>query len=250
MTESESNPLKKRSDKMNGSGCSDKRLPSFEKVTATLLPLGTRADLYQQIAGLYIPPTWEIVGGAFDRLLSKYSGFLVSGNPQVKIARELDLLEKEAYLFSIETFQEEYLRLFVNAPEGVAVPPYASFYTEGRLYGKAARDAQIFYERFQLSPASKGAEPPDYIVYELEFLSFLCSMQQKALEGERAEEVRELDRAQVDFFVRHFFPWANRFCDRLFEASRLAYFQILGIFTKGFLLNERRLLGKKDSSSA
>lgn len=220
-------------------------MPTHEKITEGLLPPAERAHLYQRIAALYIPPTWEVVNGALNRLLLKYPGFLVSGNPQVKIARELDLLEKESYRFSLETFQEEYVRLFVNSPEGVAAPPYASFYTEGRLFGKAAREAQVYYERFRLSPKSTQAEPPDYIVYEMEFLSFLCSMEQGALEGGCEEEATELGRAQVDFFVHHFFPWANRFCDRLFQMSRLAHFQILGIFTTGFLLNERRLLAKR-----
>jgi len=223
----------------------DKTVPMAEPGGVIEFPPGTRGDLYRRIAALYQPPTWERVSGTLDRLLLKHPGFLVGGNPKVNIAKELDLLEKESYRHGLEVFQQEYVRLFVNAPGGVAAPPHASFYSEGCVLGKAALEATSYYERFRIRPETTDAEPPDHIVFEMEFLSFLCLMEQKAAEAGRAEDVSEVGNAQAAFFERHFFPWTNRFCDRLFQTSRLAFYQILGIFTRGFLLNERRVLGRK-----
>jgi anaerobic sulfite reductase subunit A len=147
----------------------------------------------------------------------------------------------------LEPFQEEYVRLFVNSREGVLAPPYASFYTEGSLFGAAARQALAFYEQFLLTLDTSRNEPPDHIVYELEFLSFLCSMEQEALDQDKQPEADELRKAQADFFCDHLFPWANRFCDRIVENSGLAYYQLVGAFTKGFLTRERALLEAKSS---
>jgi len=213
-------------------------------VATTSLSPDKRAHIYQQTASLYQPPTWEQVSGILERLVMKYPGFLASGNIKVKIAKELDLLEKESYRYSLETFQAEYVRLFINDPAGVAAPPYASFYTENRLLGSAAREALSFYEGQGLTREATEADPPDHIITELEFLSFLCTMEQQARDRNRRDEAIELSRTQALFFFRHLFPWASRFCTRLHESSRLAYYQVLGVFTKGFLLNERRILGK------
>jgi len=197
------------------------------------LDAAQRADIYLQLASFFQPPTWERVPRQLEKLLLKYPRFLVCANPMENIGRELDLLEKESYRYSLETFQEEYVRLFVNSPEGVPAPPYASFYTENRLHGRATREVASFYERFGILPGGEGGEPPDFIVYELEFLSFLCSLEPKEAEAARF---------QADFFRLHLAPWAEPFLDRVTRNSRLAYFQIIGSFTRGFLANEKSLL--------
>ena len=63
----------------------------------------------------------------------------------------------------------------------------------------------------------------------------LCSMEQEALDGSRQKEAQELRKAQANFFLSHLLPWANTLCDRIVQKSRLAYYQLLGAFTKGFL---------------
>ena len=200
-----------------------------------------RAEIYLRLATLFQPPTWENVQRQLGKLLLQHPRFLLCANPMENIGRELDLLEKESYRYGLETFQEEYLRLFVNAPDGVAAPPYASFYTEERLHGRATLEASSFYEQFGILPGGEGGEPPDYIVYELEFLSFLCTLEEK-----EAEAVR----SQGAFFHRHLAPWVDLFLTRVTQNSRLAYFQVLGAFTRGFLANEKQRLKPFIPSSA
>jgi anaerobic sulfite reductase subunit A len=209
---------------------------------------GKRAEIYQALARLYQAPSWEQVQSALDQVLLKNPKFLLeSKDGHFHLAKELDRHEKESYRYGLESFQEEYVRLFVNSREGVLAPPYASFYTEGCLLGEAAREALAFYEQFRLTLDNSQNEPPDHIVYELEFLSFLCSTEQEALDQGRGPEADELRTAQADFFFGHLFPWANRFCDRIIENSSLAYYQLVGAFTKGFLTRERALLEGRSS---
>jgi TorA maturation chaperone TorD len=229
----------------NHNPCSNRRAENAPAPPSLSEP-GKRAEIYQELARLYQTPSWEQVQGAIDHVLLRYPKFLLdSQDGHFHLAKELDRQEGESYRLGLESFEAEYVRLFVNSREGVLAPPHASFYSEGSLFGQAAHKALAFYERFQLTLETARNEPPDHIVYELEFLSFLCSMEQKALDQKKHPEVEELRNAQADFFCNHLFPWALRFCDRVVAHSRLAYYQLVGAFTKGFLTQERTLLEGK-----
>ena len=203
---------------------------------------GDRGKIYSHLAGLYQSPSWDLLQNGLDRLIVESSTAFVHGEPRLKLAEKLDSLERDIYCQGLETFQDEFVRLFVNSPEGVAAPPFASFYSETRLQGEAARTALAHYERFQLTPSAENGEVPDHIVNELEFLSILCAMEDEAEKEGLEPEARALRRAQADFLLDHFIEWAAPFCDRLVQGSRLAFYQLLGIFTKGFLAQEREHL--------
>jgi TorA maturation chaperone TorD len=229
--------------------CSPQKTLSHPATPPALVP-GRRAEIYQELAHLYRSPSWERLQGALDHVLLKYPKFLLdSKDVHFHAAKELDRHEKECYRLGLESFQAEYVRLFVNSDQGVLAPPYASFYTEGSLFGQAAREALAFYERFRIAPDMAKREPPDHIGCELEFLSFLCTMEQEALDKSRQHDADELRKAQEDFFCNHLLPWANKFCDRIVENSRLAYYQLVGAFTKGFLAYEWNLLDNKSYRS-
>ena len=215
---------------------------SYPPPAASLQP-GQRGVIYQELAHLYRTPSWERVQGALDQVLLKYPKFLIdSQDVRFHPVKELERHEKESYRLGLESFQAEYVRLFVNSREGVLAPPHASFYTEGSLLGGAAQEALSYYERFQITPDSTENEPPDHISYELEFLSFLCSTEQGALDQGKQEDAGRLREAQKDFLCNHLFPWANRFCDRIVENGNLAYYRLVGAFTKGFLTHEAAIV--------
>ncbi len=201
-----------------------------------------RAGIYSQIASLYRAPSWVTVQGVLDRLILKHPACFIGAQPDLRLAEALDRLEREAYRFSLETFQDEYVRLFVNSPDGVAAPPHASFYSENRLPGEAAKTALAYYERFELAPAEANSDMPDHIINELEFLAILCAMEQEAEDKALRSEARRLRAAQADFLTGHLLEWANLFCERLTKSSRLAFYQLLGILTRGFLAQERERL--------
>jgi len=228
--------------------CGNLRTVSHPHPAASLLP-GQRAAIYQELAHLYRTPSWEQVQGALDHVLLKYPKFLLDNkDAHFHPVKELERHEKESYRLGLESFQTEYVRLFVNSPEGVLAPPHASFYTEGSLFGQAAQEALTHYERFRITPDTSANEPPDHISYELEFLSFLCAMEQEALDQGRQEDADGLRKAQADFLCDLLIPWANRFCDRIVENANLAYYQLVGAFTKGFLAHESALVEGKPNT--
>ena len=105
--------------------------------------------------------------------------------------------------------------------------------------------AADFYKQFRILPESGEGEPPDYIVYELEFVSFLCSLERSALDADRPDQAIDLETAQRVFYAEHLSPWITLFCDRLQENSRLAYYQVLALFTAGFLHDYRLYFKEK-----
>jgi len=166
----------------------------------------------------------------------------LAGQPYIRIAEEMDRMEREAYHLDIGVYEAEHVRLFVNALEGVAAPPYASFYHEGRLLGRPAQEALAFYRRFQLGQGPACTDPPDHIAVELEFLRLLCSLQEDCLARGRREEAESFLQDQAEFFFLHLFPWAPSFCRKVLAAGRLAFYSLLAAFTLGFLLEEKKYL--------
>ena len=227
--------------------CGNPRTVIHPPPATALLP-GQRAAIYQELARLYRSPSWEQVQGVLDHVLLKFPKFLLDNkDAHFHPVKELERHEKESYRLGLESFQAEYVRLFVNSREGVLAPPHASFYTEGSLFGQSAQEALTHYGRFGITPDASENEPPDHISYELEFLSFLCAMEQEALDQGRQEDADGFRKAQADFLCNLLIPWANRFCDRIVENSDLAYYQLVGAFTKGFLAYESTLIENKPS---
>jgi len=75
---------------------------------------------------------------------------------------------------ALSELESEYIRLFAANFKGAGSPPYASFYAEKRIMGRAAVNILNFYQdcgyEFN-ADAIKG--PPDHISLELAFLSRL-----------------------------------------------------------------------------
>ena len=100
----------------------------------------------------------------------------------------------------------EFVRLFVNGRHGPACPPWASYYTEGRLAGEAALRA-----RSAAGPGLMGAlklEEADAAVTEFVSLALLL------LAGERD--------AAGSYLREHLEPWAGAFAARLADQALLS----------------------------
>ncbi len=103
--------------------------------------------------------------------------------------------------------EADHVRLFVNAPGGVAAPPYASWYLDGRLLGAAASWAEAAYRRQGLEPAPEAGEPPDYICTELEFMHFLCRHESAARITADGRALAMVLEAQAAFVHDHLARW-------------------------------------------
>jgi len=93
-----------------------------------------------------------------------------------RICRQLRISAKAPKNINLELseLEPEYIRLFSADYGGVTAPPYASFYTEKRIWGKAAVDViNFYYDCGYRFDHDNVKEPPDNVVFELAFLSML-----------------------------------------------------------------------------
>lgn len=118
--------------------------------------------------------------------------------------------------------QTEYVRLFVNSMPTVPCPPYASFYLEGALMGRAKVEVEWLYGGYGFEPSLPG----DHIAVELEFAALLESM---AADNSAAAQdlVRLLD---------HLRRWAPEFLDRVEAHDRTGWFAAAARRTREALL--------------
>jgi TorA maturation chaperone TorD len=111
--------------------------------------------------------------------------------------------------------EAEYVRLFVSDRYGPQCPPWASYYTEGRLAGSSAIRARG-------DEASIGGAAPleeaDTAVRELGSLAILL------LEGRREIAAR--------YFAEHLSPWIASFADRLSDHAHLEHLQLTALLLR------------------
>ena len=95
-----------------------------------------------------------------------------------KIAVRADSAFFNGALFDF--LEESYVRLFVNAQNGITAPLYHSCYqdtgqpdSQSGLMGESAGFMRQFFKSKGLSLANSINEPPDHLSIELEYLYFL-----------------------------------------------------------------------------
>ena len=106
--------------------------------------------------------------------------------------------------------EEDYLRLFVTAREGIHHPPYQSLYEteEGRLMGRPALMMAKRLEALGVDHRSGTKEPPDHLAVEIEYL-FL------ALEGGLKHGQEGLIALAREFAGEEMLPWVARLAQGL-----------------------------------
>lgn len=112
----------------------------------------------------------------------------------------------------LEDLQVEHTRLFINGVPHVAAPFYASIYMEKTLRGPYSDRILSFYNTsgYNLKP---GADLPDSIIHQLEFLSFI---------------VRDQDRErEIEFLSQFFLPWFPVFATRVKEEAQHPFYPII-----------------------
>ncbi len=112
----------------------------------------------------------------------------------------------------------EYARLFVNAPGGVAAPPYASWYLDGRILGPSSEWAARAYASQGLSIDTDAGEPPDHVSAELEFMYFLARHETAARATGDARSLSDTLAAQATFLLR-LSQWVPRFVENVLAAD-------------------------------
>lgn len=134
--------------------------------------------------------------------------------------------------------EAEHTSLFV-LPSGVV--PHEAFYLDEnkRLGGRVTAAVQQCYEVARAQTTEQCLELPDHIGLELEFMAFLCDLEEQlwAL-GELAgvEKCRQLQRS---FLSEHLLRWHRPLCEKVERDATLDLYRALARLTLGFLESER-----------
>ncbi len=129
---------------------------------------------------------------------------------------------KEMIPQSFIDFQSEYVRLFINAADGIFAPPYASIYVNnaGILHQQGYDDALSFYAKAGMAP-TESEESPDHIAHELAFLGLLLDADNEDI--------------LASFLTRHLCVWYPSFLQRLQDAQPYLFYSVLGQVTDLYL---------------
>jgi TorA maturation chaperone TorD len=121
-----------------------------------------------------------------------------------------------------------------------ACPPCETEYVDGKLsFQRAQQLADIagYYRAFGVEP---GAERPDHIALELEFMALLIDLESRAGTKDQLDVSRD---AQVRFVQDHLAWWLPVFARLLHKEAPGSFFAAVGDLLCAFLPTERARLG-------
>lgn len=135
----------------------------------------------------------------------------------------------------------EYTRLFV-LPSGVV--PHESIYLDEykRLGGRVTAGVQQVYQDAGAQFTEACLELPDHMGVELEFMQFLCDIEEQFWkEPNRVGLERSLD-FQNGFLAEHLLRWHKPLCEKVLNETTSDLYQALSRLTIEFLEAEREFV--------
>lgn len=127
--------------------------------------------------------------------------------------------------------EQGYVRLFVNAKDGIAAPLYASCYedvADPHMMGAAAVRMQETLMDLGVSISDDVGEPPDHLSIELEVLYYLLTQA-----GGPAHRISITKAA--DFAAESMIPWINTFYRRLADDANCRFYPLSAAVLLGVL---------------
>lgn len=141
--------------------------------------------------------------------------------------------------------EEEYIRVFVHSPEGVACLPYESVYLDparqaaGWILATLEREYTI--AGLALSPSLK--EPPDHVAVELEFMAFMCGQEADAWSQRAMIEGIQTLECQTAFLSAHLTRWLPDWARQVVIADGGGIYSIAAETSYAFVSHDRDLVG-------
>lgn len=195
-----------------------------------------RNRTYAVLSALYsAPPSKELAGMIRDGALSRVNGSASLG----AAADDLISFFRETSVDDLETeLTAEHTRLFV-LPSGVV--PHESFYLDERqrLGGRTTVQVCRYYENAGAQLTKACLDLPDHMGVELEFMNFLCDLEEQFWEASDLSGVEKSLGFQNGFLTEHLLSWHKPLCDRIQEEARLDVYRALARLTVDFLEAER-----------
>jgi TorA maturation chaperone TorD len=186
-------------------------------VTAVAAPEVRLAALWRLLSLGFTPPSAETVAEV---------EVLAEGLLEIESSPELEEVIAATRGASVEELATQFHELFGGT---VRVSPYeGSYELDPVRQGRQMSDVAAFYRAFGAEPNGPGAERPDFVGCELEFLSFLELRRLTAVEA--GEDVELLDEIAASFLTDHAGRWLPTFFAGLREAAvRAPFYRALAV---------------------
>ena len=199
-------------------GYDDARMAAFRSAELTSdadKQAGARSDMYALMADLFRYPDKEFQ--AFVRN-GELRDVLVGIAKNLPFACALSDGETEKLRFSPlldeEGIESGFIRIFEAGPGDPPCPLIEGKYVKDSNRRSIFEDLIRFYNHFGLSYAEGSYEDrPDHIIYEMEFMHYLCFLTLRA--GQQEKETGDLLQAQHDFLKHHLAKWADKLADNV-----------------------------------
>ena len=184
-------------------------------MTAVAAPEVRLAALWRLLSLGFTPPTAETVAEV---------EVLAEGLLEIESSPEIEEVIAATRGASVEELTTQFHELFGGT---VRVSPYeGSYELDPVRQGRQMSDVAAFYRAFGAEPNGPGAERPDYVGCELEFLSFLELRRLTAVEA--GEDVELLDEIAASFLTDHAGRWLPTFFTEVqAAASNASYHRAL-----------------------
>ena len=198
-----------------------------------------RAKTYAVLAALYTtPPSEELAA------MIRAGGLAPEGSGALgAAANELTEFFRQAASegYSGNELVAEHTRLFV-LPSGVV--PHESFYLDEnkRVGGHVTSGVQRYYEAAAARHSSTCLELPDHVGVELDFMKFLCDVEEQFWKEPNWDGVQKCLELENGFLAGHLLRWHRALCEKILVETNLDIYRALARLTIEFLDAERGLV--------
>ncbi len=200
------------------------------------------AGLYAILSACFSPPTEALLEDAtsgdlaasLGNLHEKLPGESSRIGPAVQAFAGLTGRTTPGGPFStLEALEVEYTRLFLG-PGLPVVAPYESVYVDrenadvmGQLWGQSAFAVRDAYLEAGVAPRP-GAEPPDHLPAELEFMALLWESEGAALTSGDMERAGRAKASRDSFLAGHLARWGPSMAERTAQEARHPLYEAAG----------------------
>ncbi len=194
-----------------------------------------RAVLYRFLSDGYNEPTEEltkaVTDGSFCNQLTNILNDFKS-NKRMDDGRGVicNMKEKE-FASTFDELKKEYCRNIydTNLP---FVSPYESVYRgERQVMGSRAFEVNELYKKAGLG--IEGAEMPDHISHECEFVSVLSERIVKSIAEGKTEDAERYQTMCDEFLRDHLLQWGAKFCEDLLTLSKSDFYKGMTLLGRG-----------------
>lgn len=202
-----------------------------------------RADAYCLFASAFTEPDTELVACLSQgNFRSQLEEALEPWNDMQPVSDGLALLAEvecrcqETAESAADELLTGYTSLFLDSRLPF-IPPYESIYRgERQVMGQCAIAVQKSYAKVGLGVV--GAELPDHIMHECEFMAYVCRDEGEALDAGDLKLAESIDAEGRRFLEEHLLPWGARFCSDIQAIDPVPFYQAISLAFYGFLSAE------------